>query len=128
MIEIGKFETLLFKIGDFVEGARDLRIVEVWSKGQLLTPVDTNTFLPSFVAALKRELRWVINEETDYTQWFLNYGETMDDVSASAAKHSDSVVINFQLRGCHEQQVLVTKAELATTLGTVIENLTGRHA
>ncbi|MFL1455852.1 hypothetical protein ACJO5Y_15565 [Marinobacter sp. GN3S48] len=128
MKKFGNLESLLFKVGNYVDGASNLRIVEIWSQGQILTPVDTAAYLPSYIHALKRDLLWVQDERSMSVEWFLNYGETTDDISASATKRSDRVSIEFKENRVCPPTVSIDKQELEATFDSVIQYLERAHA
>ena len=127
MKKFGHLESLLFKVGNYVEGASDLRAVEIWSQGQILTPTDTVAYLPSYIHALKRDLLWVQDERSMSVEWFLNYGETTDDISASATKSSGRVSIEFKKNRVCPPPVSIDRQELEATLGSIIQYLEQAH-
>ncbi|WP_394148443.1 hypothetical protein [Shewanella atlantica] len=77
---IGNKQTIAFVIGEF--GGPNMREVDIWVGGELVTYIDNLAYLPQFIASLKRELDCIEHGDISDEYIALPLGPTTDDVSA----------------------------------------------
>jgi hypothetical protein len=115
----------------------DLRTVDLWAGGTLLTPVDNMAFVPAFTHLMRssaarvrqgkvpnRPYPWLSPEEnfrrlhadqTEFSEryWFLHWGETVDNVAAYAYLNGDLMIPFTFWRADHPSPQEIGKVFLA---------------
>ena len=92
---IGNKQSIAFEVAEF-DGS-NMREVDIWVEGKLVTYIDNLAYLPQFIASLKRELDCI--ERGDITDEYiaLPLGPTTDDVSAKFSIDGKNINLNCLL-------------------------------
>ena len=92
---IGNKQSIAFEVAEF-DGS-NMREVDIWVEGKLVTYIDNLVYLPQFIASLKRELDCI--ERGDITDEYiaLPLGPTTDDVSAKFSIDGKNINLNCLL-------------------------------
>ena len=124
-MQFGDKQIFAFSVGGYWGGSNQLREVDIWAASRRLTCFDNCAYLPSFIYSLECELNWLSRDDTvsdfnpaDYggnaellhqickeseiwdRHWFLNHGETTDDVISYIFRSTLNFLITFEF--CQE--------------------------
>jgi hypothetical protein len=95
-MNIGDNSKIGFIIGE--RTSRDLRIVDVYVGGVLVTYYDNKAYVPQFIHSIECEASDIENRKISDEYLFLNWGPTTDDVSACGEMENDNLRLTCELR------------------------------
>ncbi len=92
---IGNKQSIAFEVAEF-DGS-NMREVDIWVGGELVTYIDNLAYLPQFIASLKRELDCIERGDISDEYIALPLGPTTDDVSAKFSINGKEIKLNCLL-------------------------------
>ena len=85
-----------FSIGE--KTSRDLRVVDVYVGGELVTYYDNTVYVPQFIHSVETEASNIEVGNLSSEYFFLDWGPTTDDVSARGQVANDNLKLSCELR------------------------------
>jgi len=125
-MDIGDKSKLAFVIGE--RAGQDLRMVNVYVGGELVTYYDNTAYVPQFVHSIEREALAIENNNISDEYVFLNWGPTTDDVSARGAWEGGNLRLTCDLRDGKKTEISVPAEYLVAVYREVANALRALQA
>jgi hypothetical protein len=125
-MDIGDKNSIAFIIGE--RAGRDLRVVNVYVGGELITCYDNTAYVPQFVHSIAREATDIADRNISEQYSFLNWGPTTDNVSARGVLEGSNLRLTCDLRDGKKVSISVPADKMVAIYREAADALRALHA
>jgi hypothetical protein len=125
-MQIGDKSKVGFSIGGLF--SKDLRVVDIFIGGVLITYYDHHAYVPQFIYALEHEVAFLESGKVDHGYYFMDWGPTTDDGYVRGIFEGTYLTLVCRLKNGEKAIAEAPISYLIDTYNKVIAELRRLHA